>query len=109
MSYAAEVPTVFGLVAAVLNLHHVPTKLGVGRFFRCVGRPWGRGYGWWSRISMSYSAGVIPASGLAAAILNIDHLSTELGVRRCSIVSSVLEKIDMAVGVTFLCHIRPRL
>jgi hypothetical protein len=39
MSCAAEVPTIFGLVAAVLNLHHVPTELGVGRFFRCVGRP----------------------------------------------------------------------
>jgi hypothetical protein len=58
---------------------------------------------------MSYSAGVIPTSGLAAAILNIDHLSTELGVGRCSVVSSVLEKIDMAVGVTFLCRMRPGL
>jgi hypothetical protein len=58
---------------------------------------------------MSYSAGVIPTSGLAAAILNIDHLSTELGVRRCSIVSSVLEKIDIAIEITFLCHIRPKL
>jgi hypothetical protein len=58
MSYAAEIPTIFGLVAAILDLHHVPTELGVRRFF---------------------------------------------------VVSGVVENMGIAGGVTFLCHIRPKL
>jgi hypothetical protein len=106
MSYTTEVTT-SDLAAAVLNLGQYMQSL-VLDLFLYVGRHCKHGYNRLNRLPMSYASDVQTTFGVAAAILNFDHVLRELGIGRCSIVSDVPENMDIAVVITLLCYIRPK-
>ncbi len=66
---------------------------GVSGVINSVGYPWKHEYSRLNHPPMSLMAEGPTTSCLVAAILNLDYMHAKLVVRRCSIVSSVLENV----------------